>query len=128
MTRLAKWWVGAFTLALAVFGFGQLQAWPFTSWYMFSHVEPSTISIARAVAVYPNGRQRILDDADLPYGLLSHRLLQNVEANRARVCASLMKAAPGASSVTVERVSWHPLARKGDQPADATAQVITSCV
>lgn len=117
--RGARIWVTVFIVTLTVFGVGQIEAWPFTSWYMFSHVEQTPSRVARAVAVTASG-DRTLDDRTLPYGLLSHRLLRRVDdagtaAARAALCASLVRATratvPSATAVRVEERRWDPLVR-----------------
>jgi hypothetical protein len=126
-TTASRLWIAAFILMLAVFGFGQLEAWPFTSWYMFSHVEASTISVARAVVVEPNGHERVLGADALPLGLLSHRLLGRTESDQQEVCDALTRAAKDSKEIRIERVTWRPLERDGDRPADVRTEVIFRC-
>ena len=132
--RARRFWVGGFLAILAVFGFGQLEAWPFTNWYMFSYVEPKVDRVARVVAVAPDGSERSLDGSVLPLGLLNHPLMQRLDragpGDRGRICASLLSAARSrapTSEVRVEERSWVVLARKGDRPADVTTTVHLVC-
>jgi hypothetical protein len=132
--RARRLWVGGFLAILAVFGFGQLEAWPFTNWYMFSFVEPKIDRVARVVAVSPDGSERTLDGATLPLGLLNHPLMQRIDradaADRGRICASLLAAArEGAETIAVrvEERSWVVLDRRGDRPANVTTTVHLEC-
>ena len=121
--RFPRLWVPAFVLVLALFGFGQLEAWPFTSWYMFSHVEPATIHIADAVTVGPDGSEHPL--GALPSGLLSHRLLNRVRTDKAKTCSDLVRAAGG--EVRVYEKSWRVLDRRGDRPAHIERTLVGVC-
>jgi hypothetical protein len=125
----ARLWVAAFCVVLAVFGFGQLEAWPFTSWYMFSHVEPQTIRIAEARAVAPHGTSRSV--VGLPLGLASHRLLARFKnGDGAAVCRELLRVARAeapAERVDVFEKSWRPLVRNGDRPANVSRSLIATC-
>jgi len=132
--RSRRLWVAGFIGLLAVFGFGQLEAWPFTSWYMFSHVEPSVARVASVVAVSPDGTQRPLGAETLPLGLLGHRLIQRLHAatpaERNTVCEALLAAARSrdpASAVRVEERTWHVLDRSGRTPANVRTTVVTTC-
>jgi hypothetical protein len=132
--RARRLWIGGFIGAVALFGFGQLEAWPFTSWYMFSHVEPRVERIASVVAVSPDGTERTLGADTLPLGLLSHRLLQRLEGQsiekRAAVCGAVLTAARSRAPVdrvTVVERSWHVLDRDGDRPANVTTRVLAIC-
>jgi len=115
---LVSGWVVGFVLLLAVFGFGGMESWPFTSWYMFSHPEPEVARVARAVAVAPSGEERVLGSETLPLGLLSHRLLRRfdnaTEADRARACDAVISATRGledVAEVRVVEVRWRPMTR-----------------
>jgi hypothetical protein len=115
-------WVTAFVVTLLVFGIGQLEAWPFTSWYMFSHVEQTPARVARPIAMTARG-EFTLTDRTLPYGLLSHRLLQRIDdgSHLADVCASLTTAARrdyrDLIAVRVVERRWDPLKRAaGNRP------------
>jgi hypothetical protein len=117
-----------------VFGFGQLEAWPLTSWYMFSHVEPSVDRIASVIAVSPNGAERRLGLETLPLGLLAHPLMQRLERagpeERTAVCGAVLVAARSHGAVREVRVverSWRVLERAGDRPANVTTRVVAVC-
>jgi hypothetical protein len=132
--RYARAWVAGFIVLLAVFGFGQLESWPFTNWYMFSGVEPAVANVGRVIAVAPDGAESILGTDALPDGLLSHRLLQRFERasgdERARLCGELLDAARAAGparEVRIERRSWRVLDRAGDRPANVATTVIEVC-
>lgn len=132
--RFARVWVAGFIGLLAVFGFGQLESWPFTSWYMFSGVEPEVARVARAVVVSPSGGERALGPEELPAGLLSHRLLQRFAdapaAERDRVCEELLavaRAGGPAREVRVEERRWRILDRAGDRPASVETSTIEVC-
>jgi len=132
--RARRLWIGGFIGVLALFGFGQLEAWPLTSWYMFSHVEPSVIRIASVVAVAPDGAERRLGAETLPLGLLSHRLLQRFERagpeERRMLCASVLSAARSRGPVAEVRVverGWRVLDRAGDRPANVATRVVAVC-
>lgn len=114
-----------FLAALAVFGFGQLEAWPYTSWYMFSHVEPKIARVAQPYAVTSSG-DVALDATTLPFGLLSHRLLRRIDEGP-DPCAQLVRAArrrhPTLIAVRVEERRWDPLVRGvGNAPVMATIE------
>ena len=118
-TRFARWWVAAFVAALLVFGVGQLEAWPFTSWYMFSHIEPNPTRIARAYAIGPDGAEHLLGPDVLPAGLLSHRLLAEVRGGAQRSCETILPASR-AIGVRIVEESWDALERSGDGHAPGT--------
>lgn len=130
-TRGARGWIALFLAVLVVFGLGQLESWPFTSWYMFSRVEPEIDRIARAVAVAPDGSERVL--SRLPAGLVAHRLRQRMDAGdagRAQVCRSLLaigRSEGAVLEVRVEELSWDPLIRAGDRPAEVETLVLEVC-
>jgi hypothetical protein len=132
--RARRLWVGIFIAIIAVFGFGQLESWPFTNWYMFSTVEPTVDRVARVIAVAPDGSERRLDGNTLPLGLLNHPLMQRIDRadprDRARICESLLSAARAkapASSVRVEERTWVVLDRDGDRPANVRTNVRLEC-
>jgi hypothetical protein len=132
--RARRLWIGGFIGLLALFGFGQLEAWPLTSWYMFSHVEPTVDRIASVIAVSPDGAERRLGLDTLPLGLLAHPLMQRLDragpGERIAVCNAVLAAARSRSPVTEVRVverSWRVLDRAGDRPANATTRVVAVC-
>jgi len=134
--RFQRTWVAGFVALLAVFGFGQLESWPFTSWYMFSGVEPHVIHVARAVAVGSTGDERVLSSDALPAGLLSQRLLARFSgaapAERTRLCDELLRAARAlapAREVRVEQIAWRVLDRTPDgrRPASVGVTVVEEC-
>lgn len=132
--RARRLFVGGFLGLLAVFGFGQLEAWPFTSWYMFSHVDPEIDHIASVIAVAPDGSERALGTETLPLGLLRHPLMQRLQrasaAERARVCeAALAKARAHADvmELRLEERSYRVLDRDGDRPANVRTTVVALC-
>jgi hypothetical protein len=132
--RARRFWIAGFIGVLALFGFGQLEAWPFTSWYMFSHIEPSVVRVASVVALSPDGAERRLGPETLPLGLLSHRLLQRLERagpeERAALCGAVLTAARSRRSVAEVRVveqSWRALDRAGDRPANVITRVVAVC-
>jgi hypothetical protein len=126
--------VAGFIGLLAVFGFGQLEAWPFTSWYMFSGVEPQIARVARAVAVAPDGAERVLQGDEIPLGLQSHRLLARFAAasgpDRTHVCDAVLRAARASGPVVEVRIfedRWRVLRRSGDRPAQVERTPIGVC-
>ena len=132
--RARRFWVGGFIAVLAVFGFGQLEAWPFTNWYMFSYVEPVVDRVANVIAVSPEGTERRLGTDALPLGLLNHPLMQRLDrasaADRIRICVSLLDAARSkgpVSRVRVEERTWVVLDRAGDRPANVRTIVRLVC-
>jgi hypothetical protein len=132
--RARRTFVGVFLGLLAVFGFGQLEVWPFTSWYMFSHVDPAVDHIARVVAVAPDGIEYALGTDTLPLGLLRHPLMQRLQRAsaqvRARVCrAALAKARAHmeVSELRLEERVYRVLDRDGDRPAALRTTVVATC-
>ncbi|MCA1831925.1 MAG: hypothetical protein ABR548_07645 [Actinomycetota bacterium] len=129
--KLARFWVVAFVLVIATFGFGQLEAWPFTSWYMFSHVEPAEVHVAEAFRVAPGGAVRPLSGDLVPLGLQSHRLLAVIRRDEGGACAGLLRAARvhggGDLEVRVYEKSWRVLDRTGDRPAHVEKKLLAVC-
>jgi hypothetical protein len=120
--RGARVFVGVFLAVLAVFGFGHFEAWPLTSFHLFSAARESHENRWVATTVDHAGHETPLEQQDLPLGYrLAEWPLQRFptssRATQIAVCKGIAKGARGAgrdvASVRVYKVG-ESIARDGN--------------
>jgi hypothetical protein len=99
--RRARVFIGAFLVVMAVFGFGHFEAWPLTSFHLFSAERKAHETRWVATTVDQSGHETPLDQQHLPLGYrLAEWPLQlfptSSHATRVAVCRGIAKGARGA--------------------------------
>ena len=135
--RYARPFVALFLATLVVCALAPVNAWPFSSWELFSRLRTDRQTGWEAVAVDSAGRERNYPIASLRYGYRSLRLImadfsESSAARRDRLCAAWLRGAteqfgPSTRLVRIYQLEWLLSERRGSSATPAHRTLAWTC-
>jgi len=129
--------VALLLVALVVFPFTGLNAWPFSNWELFSRLRTDSQAGWEAVAVGRRRRRSDFELASLPHGYRGFPFIMNgffarSVADRDAICATWLRAAierfgAGTRRLRIYRLRWRLDRRRGDRAAPPRRTLKWTC-
>ncbi|MDQ6725869.1 MAG: hypothetical protein M3066_06865 [Actinomycetota bacterium] len=127
LPRHARRFVALFLAALVVCAVAPVNAWPFSSWKLFSSLRTDKQTSWQAVAVDATGREQDYPIASIAHGYRGFARIvsgfpKRSAAGRDAVCAAWLTGAtkrigPGTDLLRIYRLDWLVSRRQGDRAA-----------
>lgn len=135
--RYARAFVALFLAALVVCAVASVNAWPFSSWRLFSRLRSDRQTSWQATAVDASGREQDFPIASIDHGYRGFLRIMSGFANRSAtkrdsICAAWLTGAtqqfgPGTESVRIYHLVWLVSRRQGDRAAAPNRTLVWIC-
>lgn len=135
--RYARAFVALFLAAVVVCAVASVNAWPFSSWRLFSRLRSDRQTSWQATAVDASGREQNFPIASIDHGYrgftrLAGGLAKRSAASRDSICAAWLTRAtkefgPGTESLRIYHLDWLVSRRQGDRAAPPNRTLVWMC-